>query len=410
MVRPRKQEDHDAAAAADPAVRGGGQAPGDGAGLGGASRAARGPARRRGVTSLLVAGAVLLAGATAVLQRGDDTSPREGKASGAPSSGAPSGGPQADGSPSTGPEASGSPSGGPQASGSPSGGPPASGSQAGGSKLTWSPPTLSAPVTHHVSGDGPGTLTAEPGQDSIVVFDGPVHRRIRMEGGRHWVLRGGEILNDKKWSDKDDQSGLEFAHVTGTAFVEGLLMHGKRGKDGIRIADGGSDTTLIVQNSRIMQRKAGKSKYHADVIQAFGGVEALKVDHLTGSGDYQGHMWKQEPDTRFGPTDFRHVNFRATAKAHEAMINFVMSSPTGPVTLTEVYNEPARSFADGDFCRAQTPSQSAQCATDDAGRAYVTWSDTPIDIEGRVTQGPPPGGDFVPDGVAGMDYASPGYR
>ena len=276
-------------------------------------------------------------------------------------------------------------------------------------ELTWSPPALSDPVTYRVSGDGPGTIRAEAGQDSIVVFDGPVHRRIRMDGGRHWVVRGGEVVNDKQWSDIDDQSGLEFENVTGTAFVEGVLIHGRYGKDGIRIGEGGSDTTLVVQNTRITQRLAGPSDYHADVIQAYGGVEALKVDRLTGSGDYQGQMWKQEPGTTFGPTDFRRVNFRAASPEREYMINLVMSSPTAPVRLHEVYSSPDPEFAGGDFCRAQIPSESATCATDADGRQYVTWSDTPIDVRGRITSGVPPGGDFVPVGVAGLDYESPGY-
>lgn len=276
--------------------------------------------------------------------------------------------------------------------------------------LSWAPPALSKPVTYRVSGDGPGTIKVPAGQDSIVVFDGPVNRRIRMDGGRHWIVRGGEIDNNKQWSNMEEQAGLQFQNVTGTAFVEGMLIHGRYGRDGIRVAAGGSDTTLIVQNSRIVDRMAGPTGYHADVIQPFGGIKALKVDRLTGGGDYQGQMWKQEPGTTFGPTDFRRVNFRAVAPQRQYMINFVMSSPTQPVALSEVYNESAPTFVGGDFCRAQVPARAATCRTDDSGRAYVTWSDTPIDVDGRVTEGPPPGGDFVPEGSTGLGYVSPGYR
>ena len=278
-----------------------------------------------------------------------------------------------------------------------------------GNELTWAPPKLKKPVTYHVSGDGPGSIEARPGQDSIVVWDGPTNRRIRFSGGRHWVIRGGEVHNDRTWSNEDDQSGLEFEDVTGTAFVEGMLIHGRHGRDGIRVGSGGSKTTLVVQNSRIVDRLAGPDDYHADVLQPYGGVKALRVDRLTGSGDYQGQMWKQESDTTFGPTDFRRVNFRAAVPEREYMINLVMSDPTGPVTLSEVFNEPDPDFADGDFCRAQIPSDSADCRTDADGRRYVTWSGTKIEVNGRVTQGPPPGGDFVPDGVAGLEYESPGY-
>lgn len=277
------------------------------------------------------------------------------------------------------------------------------------SRLTWAPPKLSKPVTYRVSGDGPGVIRARAGQDSIVVFRGAVHRRIRMEGGRHWIVRGGEISNDKPRRNVEEQSGFEFRGVTGTAFVEGVLIHGRYGKDGIRVAEG-DRTTLVVQNSRIVDRVAGSTGYHADVIQPYGGIKALKVDRMTGSGDFQGLMWKQEPGTRFGPTDMRRVNFRTSAVRAAYMIKFIMSRPTGRVTLTHVYNEPGRRLADGDFCRAQVPARSARCGTDASGRKYVTWSRTRIAVDGRITQGVPPGGDFVPPGVAGLRYVSPGYR
>ena len=278
-----------------------------------------------------------------------------------------------------------------------------------GSKLSWAPPQLTSPVTYRVSGDGPGTIAAAPGQDSIVVWDAPTHRRLRMTGGRHWVIRGGEVNNDKQWTNLGDQSGLQFENLTGTAFVEGMYIHGAHGKDGIRVGSGGSNATLVVQNTRILQRMSGPTAYHADVIQAYGGVKALRVDRLTGSGDFQGQMWKQETGTTFGPTDFRRVNYRAAIPEVAYMVNLVMSSPTQPVTLSEVYSEPDPSFVSGDFCRAQSPVTGSTCRTDADGRKYVTWSGTPITVSGRVTQGPPPGGDFAPAGVPGLRYASPGY-
>ena len=276
-------------------------------------------------------------------------------------------------------------------------------------KLSWAPPVLSNPVTYHVSGDGPGTITAAPGQDSIVVWDSPTHRRIRFNGGRHWVIRGGEVDNNKPWASLDDQAGLQFENATGTAFVEGMYIHGRYGTDGIRVGAGGSNITLIVQNTRITERLAGPTLYHADVIQPYGGVKELKVDRLTGSGDYQGQMWKQEPNTVFGPTDFRRVNYVAATPELVSMINFVMSSPTQPVVLTEVYNKPDPLRVSGDFCRANFPSTLATCALDALGRKYVSWSGTAIAVTGRVTAGLPPGGDFVPAGVAGLTYQSPGY-
>jgi hypothetical protein len=153
----------------------------------------------------------------------------------------------------------------------------------------------------------------------------------------------------------------------------------------------------------------GPTGYHADVIQPYGGVKALQVDGLTGSGDYQGQMWKQELNTTFGPTDFRRVNYRAASPEIGYMINFAMASPTQPVTFSDVYNQPDPAFAGGSFCRAQAPVTGSTCGTDADGRRFVTWSGTAIQVLGRVTQGPPPGGDFVPAGLPGLGYSSPGY-
>jgi len=274
-------------------------------------------------------------------------------------------------------------------------------------KLAWAPPVMNSPVTYHVSGDGPGSIKAAPGQDSIVVWDAPTHRRIRFDGGRNWIIRGGEVVNDKQWPNLDDQGGLQFENVTGTAFVEGLYIHGSYGKDGIRVGAGGSNTTLIVQNSRIIERMSGATVYHTDVIQPFGGIKELKVDRMTGSGDYQGQMWKEEPGTSFGPSDFRHVNYRAATPEVQYMINFVDANPTDAVTLSEVYNQPDPLFVGGNFCRAQTGA--TYCGTDANGKRYVMWAGKPTTVNGRVTQGLPPGGDFVPAGAAGMSYISPGY-
>ena len=280
---------------------------------------------------------------------------------------------------------------------------------ASGSKLTWAPPAMVNPVTYHVSGDGPGTINAPSGQDSVVVWDAPTHRRIRFSGGHNWVIRGGEVNNDKQWSSLDDEAGIQFENATGTAFVEGMYIHGGYGKDGIRVGSGGSNMNLVIENSRIIERLSGPSAYHTDVTQEFGGIKSLKIDHMTGSGDFQGQMFKQETGTTFGPSDFRHVNYRAASPEVQYMINLVEGYATQPVTLSDVWNQPDPSFVGGDFCRAQTPSASAYCGTDAAGNRYVTWSGTPIVVTGRVTQGPPPGGDFVPAGVAGIGYVSPGY-
>ena len=276
--------------------------------------------------------------------------------------------------------------------------------------LTWAPPSLRAVVTYHVGGDGPRTLVAGPGQDSRVVWDAPTHGRLRLVGGRNWVITGGEVRNDVPWPDLDDRAALQFEQVEGTAFVEGLLVDGPYGTDGIRLGPGSSGTTLVVQDSRILNRRTqGQAGYHADVIQAYGGVRALHVDRLTATTDFQGQMFKQELGTRFGPSDLRRVDYTGLAPQQAYLVNLVMSRPTGSVWLREVWTTPAAGFVHGDFCRALSPAEGSRCRVTAGGRHAVTWLGTPIRVIGEVRQGPPPGGEWVPAGVAGLGYRSPGY-
>ncbi len=114
-------------------------------------------------------------------------------------------------------------------------------------------------------------------------------------------------------------------------------------------------------------------------------------------------MWKREAGKYFGPTGFRRVNFRKTAASPQSMFNFVTSAPTQPVKLTDVHHQPYGV----DFFKAHFPSSASRCATDGKGRKYVTFSGMSIQVNGWITDGLPPGGDFVPTGRAGLTYQSP---
>jgi hypothetical protein len=53
------------------------------------------------------------------------------------------------------------------------------------------------------------------------------------------------------------------------------------------------------------------------------------------------------------------------------------------------------------------PQSNAALACPETGAALASWPALPV--SGGVEAGAPPGGSFVPAGVAGLGYRSPGY-
>src|SRR5690606_38309899 len=86
-----------------------------------------------------------------------------------------------------------------------------------------------------------------------------------------------------------------------------------------------------------------------------------------------------------------------------------------PIVLHDVWLEVPPQRRDGlggagwPDSRGGFPNQ-AQISVDENGNNYATWpAEMRPQIDGRVTQGIPPGGDFVPRESVGIGYVSPGY-
>lgn len=145
------------------------------------------------------------------------------------------------------------------------------------------------------------------------------------------------MINDVLWTNLNNRGGIEFQSVQGIAYVEGLWIHGQvdpnpdstnwYGIDGIRLGTGSSNTTLIVQNTRIEDRTGAQSPQaaHADCIQCFGGVKELRIDTVTCRSQFQGLMFKQEVGTYFGPSDIRRMDFANVPQRYRAgyLLNLV---------------------------------------------------------------------------------------
>jgi hypothetical protein len=262
----------------------------------------------------------------------------------------------------------------------------------------------------------PSAITAAPGQDSIVRFVGPVNRRLDLQGGRNWVIVGGEINIDRPWDTLVDRNAIHVKDATGVVHIEGVFMHGAYINEGIKAC--APDAVLQIENDRIVDLHGTQAGYHADVIQPYCGFEELRVDGLTGYSQFQGVMFKADRGS-WRTTTLRRVNLVGIAPQDGYPVNVVTgccnddgnSYVTGPISLSDVYISPDVSHHDGTLSGNICPAAAFAFKTDSAtGRVYAEHrTDVSPQITGRIWKGRPAAGDYVPQGVAGLGYVAPAY-
>jgi hypothetical protein len=268
-------------------------------------------------------------------------------------------------------------------------------------RLQWAPPLLVNPIMVRVPAEGVATLRLDPTRDYIVRI-GDVNRLygVGIEGGHNVVIIGGHITIP--WAGTDlppyARRGLGLKGQTGTVHIEGLLIDNEGGdlSEGIQIA--APRAVVQIENVRITgihaRDEVGFTDNHPDLIQPWGGFKGLRIDHFTGGTDYQGiSLFGEEP---LGPVDIRSANIVGTYPSHFV---FWAVDPSLPVQLTNVY---AQQGGRHTFAEAAAPDPTLSC-----DGACLTFPGTAV--TGTIRDGLPPGGDFVPEGVAGVGYVSPGY-
>jgi hypothetical protein len=258
--------------------------------------------------------------------------------------------------------------------------------------LSWRPPALTSPITVNVSNTN-RSLTLDPAKDYIIKFAEVISSgNLSITGGRNVVLIGGHITVPWRgaWPvDGNLRRGLYLKHWTGTMHVEGLLIDGEDLAEAIDVDTRTLGATLQIQNVRVgyVHGRPEESAcytcsgvHHPDIIQNWGGPTYYRIDRLTGSTNYQGLMMQP---TQYGyPTvlaDFRNMNLVGDG----GYLIFRTSSGTDDYVFRNAW------------FHKTTGSKYAYPESD------PEWS--------GFSKGVPPGGDFVPAGVAGMNYVSPGY-
>ena len=257
---------------------------------------------------------------------------------------------------------------------------------------------------------------------------------LDINGGHTVIIIGGEIdLPTPCTSDNSPCHGFNISMgpaSTGEVYIEGVLIknpdptHSHYTGDGIDL-NAAALSNLTLQNLRIEGVDGCDSGAapgaHADVFQPYGANGAvIHIDHLTGSTDYQGVQVAYDYGTPARSADYRNVNIDVLPNPHAgcagnndryawwltggggvypdcwslptALINDYALEPDGSLASNAVWADPANNHD----CSATYRN------------GMVTWPAVTA-ISGGIHNGLPPGGDFVPAGVAGINYVSPGY-
>lgn len=317
-------------------------------------------------------------------------------------------------------------------------------------KLTWAPPQCGDKrhrcVTMYLKNTGSHQMPSLDYNTDYRIFlptSGPLTGGITITGGRRVLIIGGEIgLTYPCSSDGSACIGLYIAkNSPGAVFVEGVWIHnaahigrpcpGRASStsqpcstgDGIDVntADNGAIhvNTITLENIRV-DGISGCSGYgdHADVFQPYQAPDdTIRIDRLTGVTNCQG--FTIDPDLAYSnwhtyPSSItiKNTNLRIAPNpypgaAHGAAWWLTRGNTcrSGLISLSEDYISEHRA-------RSTPPSVWPNPGYHTCGARFshgaVSWRDA--SIKGSIRTGLPPGGDFVPLGVAGLGYLTPGYQ
>ncbi len=281
-------------------------------------------------------------------------------------------------------------------------------------KLRWSPPKLENPVTITL-GEGVTSNTLDKTKDYIVKL--PAKRKVGatiLEGGRNIVIIGGYITVPTGNKPQDINSrAIYIKNAEGTVHIEGVLIDNSGNSDFDGIAICAPSAVVQIQNCRIMGLTGLFKGTHSDIVQPWGGVKELRIDRLTGSSNYQGLFIPQDL-APIGSAVISHVDMKALPNSYHPNGTYLLwftkdqdGNSVYPITFEEVYIIPLEGRTAGQTVWPHVKSPQAIAAVQNGKE--ISWP-TLKSVKGVVTEGAPPGGEFVPEGVAGLDYSSPGYE
>jgi hypothetical protein len=311
--------------------------------------------------------------------------------------------------------------------------------------LTWSPPACGSSgytcqdlyLTDTGSNQTP-SLSNSVDYRLHLPTTGALRGGLQIRGGHNVIIIGGEI--DLKYPCSDSSSSCHGLNISkssgGEVYVEGVWIHNPvtipascsssgmpcSTGDGIDVDELGTSTPsdIVLQNDRIdgISGCSGGSD-HADVFQPYDAMRAHEfIDHLTGTTNCQG----LQVDADLGWASYGvypqqitilNTNIDVTANPYSGASNryawwltYGTECNSGPITLSGDYTLEPSGNMNGN---AVWPDVDTTGCKSVWSSPTLSFPNSP-QISGVLTEGLPPGGDWVPAGVAGTHYVSPGYK
>ena len=290
--------------------------------------------------------------------------------------------------------------------------------------LKWAPPVLVNPVVINIA---QGNFLASPMNHPDCILNWPKAKhvgRVQIFGCHNVVSIGG--YNTVPWTYTstgaiDKTNGplsriLEVSGATGVVHIEGLLGDASGGAMSDGLDFNSPQATIQIENVRIDGIYGYSDQFHADCIQPFGGVKALRIYNFTCRTGYQGmSIWPVSTTPAGWTADIERTNIVSIGPIiwgthndggylywpcrDSACTNMALTS------FSSVYLQPRSGAAFG------TTVYSTQAGVLVYQPKVTTTAITfpGLKVVGGLNYGAPPTGDFVPVGVAGYNYVSPGY-
>ena len=275
------------------------------------------------------------------------------------------------------------------------------------------------------SGLDPDYIWLDPQKDYILkVPPGGIHGTVEIDGGHNVVMIGGSITvpstaNQTDNGSDDTDTGIYIRQSTGTVHIEGVEITGDPDTqfDGIDV--NAPLATVQLENIRVTNVWGSDTTEHADVVQTWGGVSQLRIDRLSGDGDYQGLTI--DPDLGpVGSVDLENVDLTYDARPPDLASMTVgggymvwltkgvdTCSAPSQTALSNVYvYDKSERVPASNTIWPPSVGTTLPCAGELSG-TVATWNKLPV--TGHVDLTAPPNGPYVPPGVAGDSYTSPGY-
>ncbi len=281
-------------------------------------------------------------------------------------------------------------------------------SKAASPALTWAPP--SGYTNYPVKNVGVSTSTqtiSGGGGDMLVKLPNSPTGPINLTNCRNVVIIGGQInIPAGTGPASPDIRGIYVNGCTGTVHIEGVYINGDIATaEGDGIAIQAPNAIVQIQNVRINKLYGAydtASHNHSDIIQPWGGVKELRIDHLTGSSSYQGFQINDDTG-HIGKVIIKNVNIGDSGvtppDGKGGYYLWVKCGTATTYSFSNFYVQPrsGRSLGSSLWDGGCGLSASSSSAT------YTNSA-----VTGSISSGKPASGDFVPAGSVGIGYAAAG--